>query len=430
MNRGWAYALGVMVALFGVAPQCTSGESSEANPDFDPSSGAACVINADCAKKVCLAGSCTHGCSNDADCNAGFFATCGIGPGNARVCMPSCGNRGVVCVGNVTKSCDVVSPDDPEFCTHCDCPSSMRCEPGSGCVDKAETGGSCRSDLDCKSNNCSLFAGVCRVPVGTPCTSDNCDECWTSGSWQYCSRECNRDAECGSGLCLGSGGIYTCHPRCAEVLDASCPGKCRILDVNEGVDPLYCDCSCGASVAPHPLGSRCRYGSECASTQCDSVTDACSLSGSGCSQIGQCTQPCQASSDCGDGFRCATVGAAAHCLPTCDADSCPIGECTSLPTTEADQAKLCWIKRSNGTCTEATDCQSNKCVQGECAPAGPQPNGSACAKPEDCVSKSCFTGVCHGAATLGDACSQSLDCAVGICCGSGNSAGTCQTVCK
>jgi hypothetical protein len=116
-------------------------------------------------------------------------------------------------------------------------------------------------------------------------------------------------------------------------------------------------------------------------------------------------------------------------MPTCD-EFCDIGYCTGLPTTEGDAQNVCWIKRPSGTCVQPTDCQSNNCVADACAPPGGQPNGAGCDVPDDCQSKSCVASTCRGLALLGDTCESSADCAVGMCCTTGDLANTCNNACN
>lgn len=427
-SGGWA------VACLFLSTHCSSDEGAESSADAHPQYQASCETSADCEADSCHSGLCTYPCAQDADCATDFsdFWVCGRGADQSPVCTPPCGARGFVCVDGVSTSCEAIEPTHEDFCSQCECPSNLRCDPGSGCVEKSGVGGNCRSDSDCATDNCSTFLGVCRVPVGSPCDVDNCDICLTAGSWQYCSRECDGFTNCGGGYCLGSEAqdSFYCRPRCNGYADASCPGDCKVADLDTGPEP-FCDCftneDCQWQEAPHPLGASCESNEQCASQLCDVVTDKCE-GFYGCAFSGVCTQTCVNSGVCGVGFVCAAVGDGPHCLPACD-DACAIGECTAVPTAEGGSATACWPKKSTGYCSSPNDCQSNNCVSDACAPAGGQVNGAPCDAPEDCLSGSCVASACRGQGLLGDDCVAAADCAVGTCCTEGSLAGTCQTDC-
>lgn len=383
---------------------------------------------------MCLDGGCSKHCKTDQDCATEFGGlACGVDATGERSCVPECDGFGgdYACVEGVSTSCEIASD---EYCEECGCPSTLRCEPGQGCMPKRAAGEPCSTDDDCNTDNCSSFAGVCRVPIGAACAASNCDACLAADGWSYCSRECLGNSQCGSGLCLGNADTFYCRPPCSDFGDASCPGhKCKLfIDDVTAATAYHCDCvnagTCEWTAEARPLGQECKYDGDCESNLCDRVaTQVDSLYGR--LYAGLCTQPCTTTEECGEGFACAAVGTP-HCLPTCTAESgCAIGSCVGLPTAEGGSQDLCWVKRATGQCWEPTDCQSGNCVSNQCAPAGGQANGAACDTPEDCQSKSCIAGQCRGKAVLGDACTAPADCAVGTCRSSGELINTCASKC-
>lgn len=428
MLKGWLAA--VVVAVVSVVGGCSdSGEKTKPVPV-----GEQCYSDAECNGGFCLDGSCSKHCEQDSDCHndsAYYQPVCGVDPKGDNSCVPQCDrDQDYVCVDDVSTSCKV-APDSE--CEKCGCSSAERCEPGVGCMPKRGVGEACESDDDCNTANCSDFAGVCRAPVGAACDATNCDVCLASDNWSYCSRECGSNGECGSGLCLGYADVFYCRPPCAKIQDESCPGGICKVFVDDATSNIsyYCDCAnssdCKWLEAAHPLGSTCRYDSDCDTMLCDRVVSG-SDSLAGREYEGVCSKPCKASADCGDGYACVD-GDAPHCLPTCK-DSCAIGSCVSLATTEGASAGLCSLKRATGECWDPGDCLSGNCVANECAPAGGQDNGASCDTGADCKSNSCVGGKCRGSAVLGEACTVPADCAVGTCCTSGDAANTCATTCN
>lgn len=428
-TRGWAVPA-VVLGMLQLGSGCSSSGEDKPVPV-----GKYCSEDAECSGGFCLTdvNTCSKPCASDSDCastGAFYEHVCGVAPTGARSCVPPCEAPGYVCVDNVSTSCNV-APDDQ--CAECGCSGAERCEPEVGCMPKRAAGEPCQSDADCNTNNCSSFAGVCRVPVGSACDASNCDICLSGTDFSYCSRECLGNGACGKGLCLGSGDLYYCRPPCVGLRDESCPGDfCKLfIDDLTNAQSFYCDCAssqkCTWLEDVHPLGTSCRYDSDCAGNLCDRVIIG-SDSLAGPSYAGICSQTCNTSAECGEGFTCAAVGTP-HCLPTCEGSCATGGNCVGLPSVEGDTTMACWMKRAEGQCWQPGDCQSGNCAGGNCAPAGGQPNGGTCAAPDDCASNSCVGGKCQGLAVLGEACAVPADCAVGTCCIAGPSANTCATTC-
>lgn len=367
---------------FGLLFGACDGESGDANKPNGAygAYGASCASDADCESGLCHDAFCTIECDETTDCDQGYGRSCGMVRG-VRVCVPGCSHDEYGCVDGVSTWCEDL---DETHCESCGCPEALRCEPGVGCVAKSDEGGNCLKDSDCLTENCSLFAGICRAAVGAPCTVENCDQCLAAEGWSYCSRECLIDNACNVGntltsLCRGGGGIYHCAPRCSGAADPNCPGNCRITEDQNGDSIFFCQCTapkgCSAIEPLRPFGAGCHVDSDCESAKCDAVSAPCT--DSPCEPLGMCTTSCASSADCPSGTACADPGDGARCMATCrvspsrripnDGDTCPylgfrISECAQLTTVEGSDAQLCWVKRSSGPCSKDADCRSGQCL--------------------------------------------------------------------
>jgi hypothetical protein len=420
-----------------------------------------CFQNADCSSGVCqqvsnergfgeLLSFCSKPCSGDAACAGPIGGFCRPGPAGAPICVPPCGrdNPGLfACVGGAPVFCAGL---DETHCESCGCPTDRRCAPGQGCVLKSEVGEACLRDDDCRTQNCSTFAGVCRVPVGTACRPDDCDVCITSDpakmpgvSYSYCSRECRSGGQCNGGLCLsfantslGEEWSGACYGSCNGFVDSACPNKCDFTqDSLSGRISYYCACQgCQASSPPRGEGAPCRASVQCARGSC---LTARACDGNRCETFGYCAAACDASNPCAAGQLCvelpcapgSTSSCGRRCLLACDG-KCRAGACRALPDLGGGAAMVCDLRRADGQgCADNSDCVSGRCIVSICRPASGVPNGGGCTRHEECVSGNCQSGLCRGKAILGDPCTGGYDCSVGTCCSSGAHQGTCQTNC-
>ena len=423
----------LVLLVAGLFWQCTSALGESNAP------ARACSTDLECgANGACIFERCAKACTSSEQCNGGV---CGIAPNGTQRCVPPCQEtyfaapydthdltKIYACVDGVSTACSRV---DGTHCEACGCDPNLLCTPGVGCGPKRALGEACTADSDCKSDNCSDIAGVCRVPVGQPCDPSNCDQCYSNAAtgFQYCSRTCSGNSQCNGGACLGQGSHYRCFPSCSGFNDTSCPGQCRSYTETNNRTAYYCSCDCTVAHAPQAIGTPCQYATDCASNFCQSESDVCPDPFYSCSSSGFCSAACSKSADCPAGYRCgSTNDPELHCLPVCD-KTCKLGECTSATTAEGDQAQLCQLERETGYCRENRDCISNKCVKNTCAPSSSLPNGQPCVSASDCQSMYCRNNACSGHALLGDACSSSFDCSVGTCCTEGASKGMCGMGC-
>jgi hypothetical protein len=395
-----------------------------------------CESDSGCRRSgICLVSetggrSCSIPCSDDAQCDRW---RCGVGSGGRRICLPGCSGDGVVCVDGVPHSCATVT--DETLCGQCGCnrdPMRPRCEPGVGCMARSDIGGPCLEDDDCRTGNCSRYEGICRVPLGAPCTGvEDCDRCirHEETGWSFCSRACRSDGtdpcvQDGGGACLGQADTenFTCRPGCA-----ACPGSCRFA--TDGT--RWCDCQDCVVLEARPPGFRCYADEQCGSGDCWLRNWS-----------GACTRACSSDAECGPLARCVDLpcaeGQSSRCGGTCLA-SCELtgswncegrAACVALTTLTGETATVCDMRALSGDpCSIDAECASLRCVGGRCDSGGGAENGIPCDAAPDCASRNCEAGVCRGTRLLGDACTIPDDCVVGSCCVSGESAGTCQTTC-
>lgn len=165
------------------------------------------------------------------------------------------------------------APAYPPYCTRqscerCFCLSDERCREGLGCVGTAEIGDSCSFDAECASDNSGELNAVCRVPVGEPCTAQNCDPCLqhTSG-WSCRSRVCSSERDCGGGQ------FGDCEYQALE---------CTVADPKLS------------------LGEPCRANEKC-------EDDRCYRDGFYAGTWGYFSSRCLGSEGCGEGYRCAGI---------------------------------------------------------------------------------------------------------------------------
>ena len=321
LNRSWWVLL-----LAGLSWQCNAGSDADTDRSVWPD----CFTNLDCgADGVCINHACPPACATTAQCKLGV---CGLAPNGLHRCVPECSDRNVwsdstdltqryTCLDGVSTACSLL---DGTHCEVCGCGPGLQCNPRVGCEPKHAVGEPCIADSDCKSDNCSPVARVCRVPVGHPCDETNCDRCFSTASanFQYCSRECSGDFECNGGACVGS----ACSPRCGGFRDAFCPGSCHSF--MDDLDNTQYYCTCDTAQPCEIVADFCREDHECVSNKC--VSNSCAwpssvLNGGTCTSRSECQSAncrsgrcrgnallgdsCSSSVDCSVG-TCCTQGAA------------------------------------------------------------------------------------------------------------------------
>lgn len=350
-------------------------------------------------------GYCTRACDSESDCGE---VSCGIDPNGASMCLPKCGLNPYalpeyVCLEGKPVGCEDAGSEID--CAKCTCGNQL-CSPGVGCIPAKEVGEPCERNDECASENCSTFAGVCRIAVGDFCDVTNCDLCRRNADWSTCSRPCEVDRDCGSGICVISETIEDCscssnsdcakcrrdemphgycYERCGE---RTCPGVCADSESGQ-----YCKClDCSNETPEREIGQTCETDQQCASKAC---------LGGGVRYPDQvCVQTCATTAECAADARCV----AGYCLPTCaESADCAFGGCATVEL-EGGAANVCDPRAPNGnSCHRNHGCRSDNCssgcqnayCQGECR--GTAAVGEACAVDTDCDRDFCCAGICRSA---------------------------------
>ncbi|MEP7052830.1 MAG: discoidin domain-containing protein [Pseudomonadota bacterium] len=321
-------------------------------------SGAACMMDSDCANASCVEGVCTDETCADAvknqdetdiDCGGKTgCARCELGA--ACVSNNDCGAG--TCIQSVcaAQTCSDGIKDQDE--SDVDCGGTTGCAP---CV----PGKTCSSNDDCNGGGCT--SGMCRAPS---CTDG-------------LKNQTESDIDCG-----GTCGPCANGKSCVTVKDcdlALCTGgKCRSQSCSDGVlNQDETDVDCGGSTecarcatAQHCLSSgdcnnaSCSKGS-CQPTSCtDGVKNGSETDvdcGSTCSKPCADTKGCALPKDCTSQICSATT----H---TCQAPTCTDGvKNGSEPTLDcgATCTKKC---ASADICVSPADCASGQCTNSRCMP--------------------------------------------------------------
>ena len=199
-------------------------------------------------------GICTYTCTVSEECPTEY--ACTQLPDGFSICAPQCssdysleyGGVHYACIGAVRTPCTVLPYG--AHCSACGCTAGDYCVSSEelGCHPKLAVGEACTSDEACQSGNCDSRYGstdrFCMVPVGDPCTSDNCSRCLGGGV--FCSRNCGTASttsyRCPDEYhCAGHEDEYHCVTECSP--SGTCAGtmECRFVTATYP-DPSFSAC--------------------------------------------------------------------------------------------------------------------------------------------------------------------------------------------
>ena len=350
--------------------------------DMHKANGIACGCAGDCASGFCV---------DDVCCNSACTGTC--------------------------KSCN--APSSPGICAFVPAGSAPRV--ASACPVSGPS--SCGLDGTCDGS------GACRNRVpGVSCGTGTCD-----GAAVNNVRVCDGQGTCTSGpaiICAPYGcnsQTNACFVNCTS--DADCAGGVKCV---------------AGSCGPKPIGAVCMSASQCASGFCADgfcCNVACAGACVSCSQsgrLGTCwpiaagtadphlTCQATAAATCGQTGLCDGIGGCAKfaaetvCLaPACSGNRLnTAGSCDGLGTCRPQGVQACSpYKCENDACvlqcTSDSDCVSgHTCVAGSC---GPKANGQTCSAASQCASNFCVDGVCCADACQGACHSCALASSLGVC---------------
>ncbi len=382
----------------------TAKSKTTCNADDNP-----CTVGDACAEGVCKAGPAKQ-CASADFCVLG---KCNLVTGKCKFVYKTdtpCndGNActaGEVCVEDICKG-KAVNCDDANACT------AESCDPAKGCL-YAKNPGPCNDGNACTKGDACADGACAGLPIAVsascddlnPCTADTCNPqsgcVHAAGTGGPCEdgNLCTTSDLCKEGKCEAGTNQCTCTS------DLDCAAK---EDGNICNGTLFCDkkempWSC--KIKPSTV------------VKCDtSINDACKANG--CDpQKGKCVltlkidgSPCDADSSlCTVGDACKAGNCVAGPLAKCDdgnpctTDSCdPKTGCKKVPHTSACDA-------DGDLCTVGDACKSGTCIVGKVT--------KNCEDNEPCTSESCVksTGKC-AVKKLAKSCDDGSLCTVGDAC--------------
>jgi hypothetical protein len=398
----------------------------------------------------CADGTCSEGCSEDANCPAGWLCcaavcqdvavsashcgACGAGCESPLSCVngacqaADCGVGHAECDGDTSDACETDTKSDPQNCGGCaqDCGADlcsgghctqMECAEGTADCDANPENG-CETNLS-RAVDCGMCGAVCSSVHGTPgCDGNGCSIACDAGFGDCdarastgCETPLANDAEnCGAcgAACANEHGATTCSngqclPLCATgYLD--CDGDAEDGCETEIAASLENCGGCGVSCQLANADEKCDAG-VCKVVACDAGFDNCD---------GDATNGCEA-----DLSRPVTCGS---CLNKCSENggqaSCSAGKCGISCAAGRDDCKN---GLSDG-CETDVDVSALNC--GGCGQVCPAGGGTPACNGGKCGISSCTAPLedCNGDAQVpgGNGCETNLSSDPANCGGCGN----------
>jgi hypothetical protein len=383
-------------------------------------SGGPCNSNADCTTGACAAGVCKSpngsSCGSDPDCASGACICTLNGGLTTCACQAPQGSGGSCntnsdcisnnCTGGVCKTLNGQTCTQDSACMSGACISGRCGDPG---IFRA----TCDSNPDCRSNTCS--GSNCLASGGELCTNDN--DCANGGCGLETSTStintcigqrtggntCNSNADCSSGSCSTN--------ICLGAVGETCTG--------DNACAPGTSCIANQCAAPVVNGSYCDSNQDCANGTCNLVDTSPTY----LKCIGGLSAPCTYPSDCASGSCFGNVCDAQHANGVaCTYDqNCTSGIC-NRQTSTSTLSCLTATKPAGSYCHSNADCDSGACVTNVCA-ASKQNVGATCdlfdqnfpqESDGDCLSGACFNNRCINPGPLDAACDSDPDCAIPI----------------
>ncbi|MCA9615572.1 MAG: matrixin family metalloprotease [Myxococcales bacterium] len=323
--------------------ECVSGSCQAVTGDGSLCSP--CADSSECggANDFCLmyptgGAYCGVACTGAADCGTGYQC---VSVGGTGQCVGVVGGS-PSCSGTTSTGCRSDS----------ECSATQRCNTSTGACEARPTGGA-ELGQPCESNE-ACNSGLCATTAAGSVCSQSCDGFNTAScpSGFYCDGLAT--GACGAGVCLaGSPGAGAVGDPCNDNTDCSnfycflglCSEPCNPETVGAcpgggvcQVGALACRGACGAAGS---LGDPCDANSECASEMCATT-----------GEDRFCTQLCDASSPCPEGYGCTSAGAVNVCVPNGGALG---GECAA---NEDCATGICAFEEDRAYCTRLCDASS------------------------------------------------------------------------
>ncbi|HOA14490.1 MAG TPA: hypothetical protein PLB35_11200 [Myxococcota bacterium] len=474
-----------LIAALGAVSCGTSEDPQDVTINIDiqvPDFGG--CVPATCESLQAECGTPQDGCGNALSCGECEVGSCEDFKCRT-ICIPQCfgkccGDDG--CGGACTDNCALNGQEcDTETCTcGAACPTRTTCQDlGKNCGTWDDGCGGTQDCGTCTTGEC--VDGACQEPppegLNDPCPGgdDDCSEafpvCAPVGEG-FCSKECTKDADCGSSTCcvmtgqkkhcMAPDNDFVCSDPSTQT---GCPGGYNCMPVQNSA------CTFCYEVGEIPAGGQCNYVNDCvkgylctkstgeATSTCKKLCNA--KAGTGCPG----GQTCGGLTGVTDWGICRT--GPATCNPANNGNDCPEGQscyggsgCTSFTcgqhgslglgaecTYSDDCGKgmicgngVCMQMCGNGSCPEGFDCVDVSGCTGlkVCAGQGGTActigkNNEPCGANEMCypLDADCSQAGCYQAGTAGpnESCTNINDCQKGYLCANDGSGGTCLKAC-
>ncbi len=358
-------------------PPANPGEGSRVAEVIDmcfETLNASCSINEECATGKCQGGQCV--CGGDNDCAAGQY--CNKRPLAPNRCLADATlDIGQACTKNA--ECSTNKCQGSGNARQCVCADDGDCDAGEFCNNRLgqnrclvdgslNLGQACFKNAECSSGKCQGDMCVCAddgdCSAGQFCNNRPLapNRCLADASLSV-GQSCNKNAECSSNKCQGSGGDRQCV--CAD--DGDC-GAGQFCNNRLGQNRCLVDGSLD-------VGDSCIKNAECDSNKC---------------QGGMCV--CANDSDCGTGQFCNNRLGQNRCLvdgsldvgdscvknAECDSNKCQGGMCVCANDSDCGTGQFC----------------NNRLGQNRCLVDGTKDVGQSCVKKQECESNKCSGGQC------------------------------------
>ena len=408
----------LLVLLAGAGSGCTKAQFEkvdlrDAGQAYDAMIRDGTASDAPLSSKTCAPGTVSRSrskaesCTCDEECQSGFCA-------DGVCCSSACGERCKACnlpssLGDCVLVPAGVKPGDPRDCvasTPATCGQDGTCDGNGGCrlyVRGSECrAGQCEGDHVANILTCD-GKGQCSQAIDKICSPYTCDSdtktCATTcdistnagcAAGEKCKNErcgpspngasCEAASDCASGFCVDRVCCnIACSGPCVSCDQTGSVGRCTYLaaGLRDNACPAAAPSTCGLTGLCDGFGSCTLYpeNSVCGPSSCSGLVENTPRT---CDGRGTCRPP--ELIDCAP-FLCSNGACETSCDPN-QPNACEPGHQCLAQTADGVTTGVCSGKRKNGQpCTDASQCDSNQCVDGVCCENACQGACRACNLP-------------------------------------------------